>query len=469
MPALLGAARADEHRPVLLVGVWSGYIVAAVLLALAALAQAVGAMAWSWGFYALVVAKLATNSVAWLALTRRRFVASACAVNTLASLTLFTGAIHLTGGPPSPLLALYAIEVAVVAVLAGPAVSGVVAGAAFSLYGGLVAAALFGWVSAPSSWPEFGPPAAQVIASELAIAALILAAAAAFPGAARARLRAREATLEARADQLVEANKLKAQFTASVTHELRTPLHGILGLAEVLEADVYGPVGDRQRGALRGIRESAEALMHQIDDLLEIARAESGRLALSTSRFSVAEVLDRVASTASWMKGGKSLTIERDFPEDLPVIESDRAKLVQILVNLLSNAIKFTPEGGSVRITAGSDPNSEPAGDAGGDPGDDAKHAVWIAVEDTGVGIPKGEQGRIFEAFRQADAGDGRAGAVSKPYGGVGLGLSLVKRLAELIGAEIAVESEVGNGSRFELRLPAALSSRDAADGRREA
>ena len=442
LPAFLGVLRAQRHRPVLVAGVSSGYAVAIALLIAAALAQAYGVMAWSWSFYGLVLLKLATSSLAWICLLRRRFEVEASAANTLASLLLFTGAIFLTGGPSSPLFALHVLEVAVVAVLASAAVATLAAAAALGLVTAAIAAVGVGWVEAPPNWAGIGGAGPGAIVAEIAVAGALLAAAVAFPTAARRVLRTRERALKERADELVEANKLKALFTANVTHELRTPIHGIMGLTELLEEEVYGPVTARQRGALEGVRDSAQSLLRQIDDLLEIARAESGRIATTTSRFPLADVLERVASTAEWIKGGKPLTIEAEIPADLPILESDRGKLVHVLVNLVSNAIKFTPDGGRVRIEARA-------------LGDDR---VTIAVEDTGVGIPASEIDRIFEAFRQADAHGAREDPTSRDYGGVGLGLSLVKRFTDLLGGEVRVTSVVGRGSRFEVELPVRLS-----------
>lgn len=438
LPSFLGVLRAEEHRPVLFVGVWSGYVIAIAFLVVAALAQTFGVMAWNWLVYALVLVKVAASSLAWLCLLRRRLEVEASAANTLASLLLFTAAIHLTGGPSSPLFALYVIEIAVLAVLANAAVSALAAAAAFGLYAALMAAAPSWWIETPLAWGPVREVGPGPLAVDVTVRGLILVAAVAFTSAARGRLRARERVLEARARELVEANKLKALLTANVTHELRTPIHGILGLTELLEEEVYGAIEDRQHRALGGIRSSAEGLLQQIDDLLEIARAESGRLAVTRSRFPLAEVIERVESTAAWMKGNKPLSIEVDAAEELPVLDSDRGKLVQILVNLLSNAIKFTPDGGSVRLDA------RPREDGW----------VVLGVEDTGVGIPPSEQNRMFEAFRQADAQGARTDATSRDYGGVGLGLSLVKRLTELLGGRVRVESTVGRGSRFEVELP---------------
>jgi signal transduction histidine kinase len=228
----------------------------------------------------------------------------------------------------------------------------------------------------------------------------------------------------------------------NVTHELRTPLHGILGLSDLLREGIYGPVTERQKESLAGIDLSAKNLLELIDSLLLLARAEAAQIELAVAPVAIGEVVDRVAATGRWMRGRKELTIEVAVGGDLPVVDTDRGKLVQILVNLLANAIKFTPEGGRVAIAARR-----------------AGEGVEVLVSDTGIGIPERELGRIFEAFHQVD------GSSSRAYGGVGIGLSLVRTLACMLGGEITVESVEGKGSTFTVRLPARIAGAPAARG----
>jgi signal transduction histidine kinase len=251
------------------------------------------------------------------------------------------------------------------------------------------------------------------------------------------QLREKEVRLEERARDLLEAAREKSQFMVNVTHELRTPLHGILGLSDLLREGIYGPVTEAQKESLGGIDTSAKNLLELIDGLLLLARSEAGKLELTVAPVAVEEVVDRVAATGRWMRGTKELTIDVSVPQGLPELWTDRGKLAQILVNLLANAIKFTPEGGRVAIEA----RREGEG-------------VTVAVRDTGIGIPAAELGRIFEAFHQVD------GSSSRAYGGVGLGLTLVQTLARMLEGEVRAESAEGKGSTFTLTLPARIAER---------
>jgi signal transduction histidine kinase len=218
----------------------------------------------------------------------------------------------------------------------------------------------------------------------------------------------------------------------NITHELRTPIHGVMGLTEVIESGVYGEVTDKQREALVGIRKSADGLLRMVDDLLQLAKAESGKIRVNRSRFSVEELLERSVSAARWMQGRKNLTIELDVAADMPEIESDPVMVGHVVVNLLSNAIKFTPEDGRIFVRARMRDS----------------HTAEIAVQDTGVGIPAKELPHIFDEFRQVD------GTSSRRYGGAGLGLSLVKTVTESLGGEVTVASRPDRGSTFTVCLP---------------
>jgi signal transduction histidine kinase len=249
------------------------------------------------------------------------------------------------------------------------------------------------------------------------------------------RLRQKETALEERARDLVEASKEKGQFMVNVTHELRTPLHGILGLSELLREGIYGPVTAKQIEGIAGIVYSAKNLLELIDALLLFARAEVTKLDVVVTAVAIGEVATRVAATGRWLCGTKKLSIDVSVDPELPVVDSDRARVTHILVNLLANAIKFTPEGGRVDIAA------RRAGDG-----------VELVVSDTGIGIPERELERIFQAFHQVD------GSAERAHGGVGLGLALVRQLAHAIEASVAVESTEGKGSTFTVRLPSRMA-----------
>jgi signal transduction histidine kinase len=245
------------------------------------------------------------------------------------------------------------------------------------------------------------------------------------------RLRKNEQALARRARELVEAGRAKGEFTANITHELRTPLHGILGLGELLEDGTYGPTTEKQRTALRDIRTSAGSLLELIDSLLVVARAEALRLEVTRAPVDVGEVIQSVVATGKMLVGARALDVRAEIRGELPRIDTDRKKLVQILVNLLANAIKFTPDDGRVSVEARAE-----------------ERGVRIAVRDTGRGIPRDALPRIFEPYFQVD------GSPVREHGGAGIGLSVVRTLAEVLEIEIAVESEPGRGSTFTLLLP---------------
>jgi signal transduction histidine kinase len=250
------------------------------------------------------------------------------------------------------------------------------------------------------------------------------------------KLRENERRLEARTFALVDAGKQKAQFMANVTHELRTPLQGIMGLAELVGSGVYGEATERQREAMRDVKVSAKSLLGLIDDLLELARADAGKLEVRTSEVDLLELLPAAVATIKWMLAGKALEVNLELEPVLPTVVTDRGKLTQIVLNLLSNAVKFTPDGGSVCLRAKR-----------------RDDGVRIEIEDTGVGIAPEQLKRVFEEFYQVD------GSSIREFGGTGLGLALVRRLLGLLGGTIEVRSTPGRGSTFLVDLPAAFEA----------
>jgi len=205
----------------------------------------------------------------------------------------------------------------------------------------------------------------------------------------------------------------------------------VQGLAELIATGVYGPATDKQKDACASIKRSAQSLLVLVDDLLSLARAEVDSLEVQRGSVDLHDVCTQVAASVSWMLGTKKLTLYTETAE-AGIITSDRRMITHVLVNLVANAAKFTPEGGRVVVRAESV--------AGG--------GAVLEVEDTGIGIPDERQAEIFVAFRQLDAGDERG------YGGVGLGLALVKRLVDQLGGTVEVDSEVGRGSTFRVSLP---------------
>jgi signal transduction histidine kinase len=244
----------------------------------------------------------------------------------------------------------------------------------------------------------------------------------------------KERDLEAKTAQLMSANTQRSQFVASMTHELRTQIHGVQGLSDVIAAGVYGPVTEKQKEACASIKRSAQSLLGLVDDVLNLARADANKIEARPSNVAIADLIDRVTASVTWMIGTKKITLDSEVAKDLPYVQSDDRWLAHVLVNLVSNAVKFTPEGGRVIVRAYERQSQD---------------AVVLEVEDTGIGIAKTDRDRIFEPFRQGD-GD----SDSKGFGGVGLGLALVAKLTDLLGANVELDSAVGKGSTFRVIVP---------------
>ncbi|MCB0167238.1 MAG: PAS domain-containing sensor histidine kinase [Anaerolineae bacterium] len=252
------------------------------------------------------------------------------------------------------------------------------------------------------------------------------------------RRKTQEALLLAR-DRALEASRLKSQLLANVSHDLRTPLTTILGYAQLLEMGAHGPLADKQRETISGIIKSAKYLTNLVNDLLDQAKLEDGKLKLNITSFVPSDIVNQVQSNMSVPAHTKGLTLITDIGPDVPLtVTGDPDRVQQILANLVSNAIKFTTEGTvHVRLYR-----------------PDTKH--WaLQVSDTGIGIPTAEQPYIFEPFRQVDT------AGKSDTSGAGLGLSIVKQLTTLMGGYISLESEEGKGSIFTIHLPLIPSKTD--------
>ncbi|BDG61995.1 HAMP domain-containing sensor histidine kinase [Caldinitratiruptor microaerophilus] len=243
--------------------------------------------------------------------------------------------------------------------------------------------------------------------------------------------------------QLEEANRLQSEFLTNVTHESRTPLTAVLAATEMLRQEVVGPLGPRQLRYVESIEANARRALEWINNLLDLARAEAGRMEFRPMAVDVPEVARRAREALEGPMGQKGLACREEWEPDLPAVRADPERLQQVLLNLLGNAVKFTPEGGSIAMGARRD---GPA-------------AVSIYVRDTGIGIPPEEQERIFEKFHQVDT------RLSRRYPGTGVGLALVRRLVELHGGTIRVWSRPGEGAEFTVTLPVAAPERVPAAG----
>lgn len=433
VPAFIAELGREELRPRLRMTLIAGFAVAGGLAVLAFLAQSVGALPWSGIPYALVLAKLATNGLAWAAFRQRKVLLPAVALNVLTSCVCMTAGVYITGGLESPLFSLYLIEVAVLALLCNRGVATAVMGLCVALYGLMGVGLHLGWlapVDAPITFA--GELSRGYLLARVAVAFAVLAGTTVFINRTVGVLRAKERALEFKTRQLMRASVQKTEFMANITHELRTPIHGIMGLTELLSEQLYGPLNAKQVEACQNIRRSATAQLQMIDELLLLSRSEAGKLTYKESPVDLAKLLPSVVSSVRWMLGGKQLEIESDIDPRLPTVRVDRGKLNHVLLNLLGNAAKFTHEGGRVTLRA------FPVGN----------DRFAVEVEDTGVGIPQDELETIFEAFHQVDASDERE------WGGAGLGLSIVSRLARMMQGEVSVRSKVGHGTTFTVTLP---------------
>jgi len=239
-----------------------------------------------------------------------------------------------------------------------------------------------------------------------------------------------------------QASRAKSEFLASMSHELRTPLNAVIGFSQVLANQTYGAVNARQLEYLTSILAGGRHLRKLVDDVLDLAKVDSGHLTLDLTKVSVAEDIPEVVGVVKALAHQKNITVTVEVKEPLPTIVADRLRVQQIIYNLLSNAIKFTDAGGHVTVTA----DTVAAGDIGG------SSALRIRVADTGIGIKAEDQVRIFDKFERGDS------ASAREQQGTGLGLALTRKLVELHGGQIAVESEGvrGRGSLFTLLLPLA-------------
>jgi signal transduction histidine kinase len=231
-------------------------------------------------------------------------------------------------------------------------------------------------------------------------------------------------------EELEHANRLKSDFVATVSHELRTPLHIIMGYQEILATGCCGPVSAPQADVLERMGVSAARLLELIDATLEVCRIDAGRVPVDLASVDLPPLLGEVVATFHGLQEKRGLSLTIDLAPGLPTLRTDPVKLRVVIGSLIDNALKFTESGGA-RVAA------RPR-DGG----------VEIAVSDTGIGIPTSAFGLIFEAFRQVER------PLTRRHDGMGLGLYIARRLTELLGGTIEVESTEGQGSTFRVCLP---------------
>jgi PAS domain S-box-containing protein len=233
--------------------------------------------------------------------------------------------------------------------------------------------------------------------------------------------------------QLARATRLKDEFLANMSHELRTPLNAILGMSEVLLEEVYAPLTDRQKKALTTIEKSGRHLLELINDILDLSKIESGKVDLELQPVSVSHLCDSSLTFVKQQANQKNIQIKSNVPKEIGEVIVDERRMRQILINLLNNAVKFTPNGGRVMLEVEADNPAE---------------TISFRVKDTGIGIAPEDMGKLFQAFVQVDS------SLTRNYSGTGLGLALVRRIAELHDGSVTLESEVGKGSCFTVILP---------------
>jgi signal transduction histidine kinase len=257
-------------------------------------------------------------------------------------------------------------------------------------------------------------------------------------GSTRGRIEQLEAELlEAQRliSDLRDRDALKTQFLSNISHDLRTPLTAIITHAEILRDGILGDVTRKQRDSISVIITGGRQLLDMIAEILTHARDSSESLMLVESEFSIHEVVEQVTALNESLVAKKGLTLERYLSTELPTVRGDRDKVIHVLTNLLGNAFEFTPSGGRVWINAGMSQ-------------EDPKNVVLIEVGDTGRGIAPDHHELIFREFAQVDS------SASRAHHGTGLGLTIARRVVELHGGRIWVESELGCGSRFFFTLP---------------
>jgi PAS domain S-box-containing protein len=249
-------------------------------------------------------------------------------------------------------------------------------------------------------------------------------------------------------EELLRATRLKDEFLANMSHELRTPLNAILGLSEGLQEEIFGPLNDRQKTTLTTIERSGQHLLSLINDILEVSKIAAGKLELEMNEVSIHHLCSSSLAFVKEQANRKRIQFHTHIPQNLSTIVVDERRMRQVLINLLTNAVKFTPNGGQVTLEIELERLSYQNQESAADLELFEESLLRVSVIDTGIGIAAADQLKLFQPFVQLDS------SLNRKYEGTGLGLTLVKQIVELHGGSVILESEVGVGSCFTLRLP---------------
>jgi signal transduction histidine kinase len=236
--------------------------------------------------------------------------------------------------------------------------------------------------------------------------------------------------IEEKSRELAEASQHKSQFLANMSHELRTPLNAILGYTELMTDGAYGEPSEKMLGILKRLEANGRHLLGLINDVLDLSKIEAGQLVLELSDYSMQDIVQTVRSTLEPLATDKKIAFKVEMPSKLPPGRGDGRRLTQVLINLVGNAIKFTDVGEVVIKAAANNGSFE------------------VSVHDTGLGISASDQAKLFQEFQQAD------NTISRKKGGTGLGLAISKRIIEMHGGRVWIDSVVGEGSTFSFTVP---------------
>jgi signal transduction histidine kinase len=236
--------------------------------------------------------------------------------------------------------------------------------------------------------------------------------------------------IEDKGREIEIANKHKSEFLANMSHELRTPLNAILGYTELIIDNIYGDVPEKIQEVLERVEKNGRHLLNLINDVLDLSKIEAGRLTLSLNEYSMQDIIQTVFTSVEALAAEKNLNLKVKIPGILETGKGDEQRIAQVILNLLGNAIKFTEQG---KVDVAATVSNE---------------SFLVSVTDTGPGLSETDQKKIFEEFRQAD------GSSTRVKGGTGLGLSISKKIVEMHGGRIWVDSSLGKGSTFSFTLP---------------